>query len=78
MPSKIVAIDEDVTNEYDERIKQLRVFFQEFDPLNRAIVIMYLDGKSHKEISEAMGISLSNVGAKISRIKTQLKKKFKQ
>ncbi|CAM1365471.1 RNA polymerase sigma-70 factor, ECF subfamily [Tenacibaculum soleae] len=78
MPSKIVAIDEDVTNEYDERIKQLRVFIQEFDPLNKAIVIMYLDGNSHKEISEAMGISLSNVGTKISRIKTQLKKKFKQ
>jgi len=78
MPSKIVAIDEDVTNEYDERIKQLRAFIQEFDPLNKAIVIMYLDGNSHKEISEAMGISLSNVGTKISRIKTQLKKKFKQ
>lgn len=78
MPSKIVAINEDVTNEYDEKIKQLRAFIQEFDPLNKAIVIMYLDGNSHKEISEAMGISLSNVGTKISRIKTQLKKKFKQ
>lgn len=78
MPSKVVAIGEDVTNEYDERIKQLRAFIQEFDPLNKAIVIMYLDGNSHKEISEAMGISLSNVGTKISRIKTQLKKKFKQ
>jgi RNA polymerase sigma-70 factor (ECF subfamily) len=78
MPSKIVAINEDVTNEYDERIKQLRAFIQEFDPLNKAIVIMYLDGNSHKEISEAMGISLSNVGTKINRIKTQLKKKFKQ
>jgi RNA polymerase sigma-70 factor (ECF subfamily) len=49
-----------------------------FDPLNKAIVIMFLDGYSHKDISEAMGISLSNVGKKIIRIKTQLKKKFKQ
>jgi RNA polymerase sigma-70 factor (ECF subfamily) len=78
MPSMIVAIDEDVTIEYDERIKQLRAFIQEFDPLNKAIVIMYLDGNSHKEISDAMGISVSNVGTKISRIKIQLKKKFKQ
>jgi len=78
MPSKIVAIEEEDTDKYDERIKQLRAFIQEFDPLNKAIVIMYLDGNSHKEISEAMGISLSNVGTKISRIKTQLKKKFKQ
>jgi RNA polymerase sigma-70 factor (ECF subfamily) len=78
MPSMIVAIDEDVTIEYDEKIKQLRAFIQEFDPLNKAIVIMYLDGNSHKEISDAIGISVSNVGTKISRIKTQLKKKFKQ
>ena len=78
MPSNIVVIDEDVSNEYGERINQLRAFIQEFDPLNKAIVIMYLDGNSHKEISEAMGISLSNVGTKISRIKTQLKKKFNQ
>lgn len=78
MPSKIIAIEEDETNEYDERIKQLRKFIQEFEPLNKAIVIMYLDGNSHTEISEAMGISVSNVGTKISRIKTQLKKKFNQ
>ena len=78
MPSKIVVVDKEVTNNYDEKIKQLRAFIQEFDPLNKAIVIMYLDGNSHKEISEAMGISISNVGTKISRIKTQLKKKFKQ
>lgn len=78
MPSNIVAIDEDVSNEYDERINQLRAFIQEFDTLNKAIVIMYLDGNSHKEIAEAIGISVSNVGTKISRIKQQLKKKFKQ
>jgi len=78
MPSRIVVIDEEETDEYDERIKQLRSFIQEYDSLNKAIVIMYLDGNSHKEISEAMGITLSNVGTKISRIKTQLKKKFKQ
>lgn len=78
MPSKFVAVKDEIPNEYDEKIKKLRTFIQEFDPLNKAIVIMYLDGNSHKEISEAMGISISNVGTKISRIKTQLKKKFKQ
>jgi RNA polymerase sigma-70 factor (ECF subfamily) len=78
MPSKLVVVVDEETNEYDEKIKQLRAFIQEFDPLNKAIVIMYLDGNSHKEISEAMGISVSNVGTKINRIKKQLKKKFKQ
>jgi len=78
MPPKIVVIDERETNAYDERIPQLRTFINEFDALHKAILIMYLDGNSHKEISSAMGISVSNVGTKINRIKTELKKKFKQ
>lgn len=77
MPSKIVSIQEEQTNNTDEKVNQLRQYIQEFDPLNKAIVIMYLDGNSHKEISETLGISISNVGTKISRIKNQLKKKFK-
>lgn len=78
MSSKMVTIIEEESSGMDEKINQLRKFVQEFDPLNKAILIMYLDGNNHKEISEAMGISVSNVGTKISRIKTQLKKKFKQ
>ncbi len=78
MPDKLVRIDEADENETDENIKLLRDFIEEFDPLNKAILIMYLDENSHAEISEAMGISVSNVGTKIARIKEQLRKKFKQ
>lgn len=78
MPDKLVKVDETEDSETEERLKQLQKFIDEFDALNKAILIMYLDGNSHAEIAEAMGISLSNVGTKIGRIKEQLKKKFKQ
>jgi len=78
MPSKVVKVEETYNDDMDEKIKQLRLFIQEFDPLNKAIVIMYLDGNSHSEISKVMGISVSNVGTKIGRIKKQLQKKFKK
>lgn len=78
MSDKFVQVEERVDYNVDENIKHLRRFMEEFDPLNKAILIMYLDGNSHSEISEAMGISISNVGTKIGRIKDQLKKKFKQ
>lgn len=78
MTDKFVQVEERDENNIDENIKRLRKFMDEFDPLNKAILIMYLDGNSHAEISEAMGISVSNVGTKIGRIKEQLKKKFKQ
>lgn len=78
MPDNLISIEEENEVNMDEKVQQLRQFVKEFNPLNKAILIMYLDGNSHLEISEAMGISVTNVGTKISRIKQQLKNKFKQ
>lgn len=44
------------------------------DEFNKAIIILFLDGNSHAEISAITGISTTNVGTRISRIKTQIKK----
>ncbi|UII22721.1 RNA polymerase sigma factor [Fulvivirga ligni] len=60
----------------NENIKLLNQFIAELDELNKALMILYLDGNSHKEIAEILNISESNVGTKISRIKIQLKEKF--
>lgn len=40
--------------------------------VEKAIIILYLEDYSYKEISEIIGISESNTGVKISRIKNQL------
>jgi RNA polymerase sigma-70 factor (ECF subfamily) len=45
----------------------------ELDKLNKAIILLYLDGNSHEEISDVTGISKTNVGTRISRIKEQIK-----
>lgn len=39
-------------------------------------MILYLEERSHKEISGIMGISETNVATKIGRIKVILKQKF--
>lgn len=46
----------------------------DLNEINKAIIILYLDGNSHDEISEITGISKTNVGTRISRIKKQLRK----
>ena len=46
---------------------------EELDNLNKAIVLLYLDGNSHNEISQITGISKTNVGTRMGRIKEQLK-----
>jgi len=45
----------------------------ELNGINKAIILLYLDGNTHAEISEIMGISKTNVGTRISRIKEQIK-----
>jgi len=45
----------------------------ELSQLNKAIILLYLDGNSHEEISEITGISKTNVGTRIGRIKDQIK-----
>ena len=44
----------------------------------KAIIILYMDDYSYEEISEIAGISMSNVGVKINRIKTKLQKILKE
>ncbi|MDD4361316.1 MAG: RNA polymerase sigma factor [Bacteroidales bacterium] len=45
----------------------------ELNEINKAIILLYLDGNSHEEISEIIGISKTNVGTRISRIKEQIR-----
>ncbi len=63
--------------ETSDGARKLDRFIQdELDPLNRALVILYLDGNSHETIAEILGISATNVGTRIGRIKQRLRQHF--
>ncbi len=56
--------------------KTIRLLYESIQTLNlleKGIILLYLEGKSHQEIGEIIGITTSNVGTKISRIKEKLK-----
>ena len=40
---------------------------------DRAILMLYLEGNSHREIADVMGISESNVGTRLNRLKNALR-----
>lgn len=62
--------------EMEENLHILQRFIDELKELDKALMILYLESKSYAEIAEIIGISESNVGTKISRIKDNLKQKF--
>ncbi|PWK92087.1 RNA polymerase sigma factor [Fulvimonas soli] len=59
--------------EPDERLAALYAFIGRLDALNRALILLYLEDKSHAEIAEILGISTTNVATKIGRIKQTLR-----
>jgi RNA polymerase sigma-70 factor (ECF subfamily) len=57
---------------------QLEWLFSEItrlDKIDRSLALLLLDGFSYKEMADILGISESNVGVKIYRIKKQLMKR---
>jgi len=68
----------DMADNAGESISLLYRFIAELKELERALMLLYLDEKSHKEIAEIMGITETNVATKIGRIKKVLKQKFSQ
>lgn len=64
------------TNETEDDIGILQQFISELKELDKALILLYLEEKSYKEIAEIMGISESNVATKIGRIKIVLQQKF--
>jgi len=74
----IVEIDlKDIISTNYTELEEYTILYQcidELEEFNKAIVLLYLDGNSHEEISLITGISITNVGTRIGRIKEQLKK----
>jgi RNA polymerase sigma factor (sigma-70 family) len=61
----------------EECLAQLYSAIRELKPLERSLILMSLDGVSYREMAEVLGLSESNVGVKINRIKNQLSQTLK-
>lgn len=67
---------EEAPSDNEWQLKHLEQFIGELKEIDKALILLYLEEKSHADIAEIMGISVSNVGTKIGRIKELLKKRF--
>ncbi len=60
--------------EEDESAALLHEIIERLDPLNRALMILYLDDRPYGEIAEILGITRTNVATKINRLKDLLRR----
>jgi RNA polymerase sigma factor (sigma-70 family) len=67
-----IASDEPISEEND-RLEMLYALIGRLDPLNRAVILLYLEDRTYAEIADILGISETNVATKINRIKQKLR-----
>jgi RNA polymerase sigma factor (sigma-70 family) len=60
----------------EKNLRLLQDFINELKETDRAIILLYLEDKSHREISEITGFTETNVATRINRIKDKLKANF--
>ena len=61
----------------EERIAWLYRSIQDLNVVEKGIILLYLEGRNHEEISNITGFSTTNIGTRISRIKQKLKNQIK-
>jgi RNA polymerase sigma factor (sigma-70 family) len=66
------------TEQPDPKIALLHRIIDQLDELNRALMILYLDDNSYRDIAGILGLTETNVATKINRLKTKIKEQFTQ
>lgn len=77
-----VPLDEDLhdiadagaaDHEREQHIRLLQAFIARQAPLDRALLLLYLDDRPQREIAEILGISEANVSTRIGRLKQRIR-----
>ncbi|RAI92175.1 RNA polymerase sigma factor [Algoriphagus yeomjeoni] len=58
----------------DESLNLLYDAIRQLSEIDRAIIMLYLEEKSYKEIADIIGTNYNNIGVRVQRIKSRLKK----
>lgn len=72
----LLFFEEQPGEETETNLQLLQGFINELKEIDKAIILLYLDDKPHREIALITGFTETNVATKINRIKEQLRTKF--
>lgn len=75
MEDKLLSYDMEAERENEQSLNELYTFINKLSGVDKAVLLMYLEGVSQSEIAANLNITVSNVSTKISRIKQKLKTK---
>jgi len=71
-----LAADDPLAEEAGDNMRVLSRLIDGLDELNRALVLLYLEGHTSEEIAAIVGISPGNVTTRMNRVKNELQRGF--
>jgi RNA polymerase sigma factor (sigma-70 family) len=71
------VVDDRGSDAPDAALAQLRALIDGLGDFDKALMLLYLDGHEHATIAEILGISATNVGTKLGRLKAKLRDSFR-
>jgi RNA polymerase sigma-70 factor (ECF subfamily) len=72
----LIAIPDPGRHEPDDRVRELYRVIHQLGDLDRALILLYLEGRNYRESAEVLGISETNVATKLNRLKHRLRKEL--
>ena len=72
-----VADGNAIDHEDEQRLRLLQGFIARQAPLDRALLLLYLEDRPQREIAEILGITESNVSTKVGRLKQRIRDEFR-
>ena len=76
MPTTRLDMNSDLFDDDDTDSRQIQVLrqrIQRLQPLDRAIVLLWLESLSYQEIADIVGLTPKNISVRLTRIRLQLK-----
>ncbi len=61
----------------DDDLQQLKCMINTLKDVDKAIIVLYLEGCEHKEIASILALTPTNISTRMNRIKSKWKEKFK-
>ncbi|MBK9495583.1 MAG: RNA polymerase sigma factor [Aquimonas sp.] len=71
-----LAAADQVRDAEGEDLRALHQLIGRIDPIDRALILLWLEGHAQDEIGEVLGLSGSNVSTRIHRIKQRLQRDY--
>lgn len=71
-----IGVADQLLSEAGDDVRLMRQLISKLDEMNRALILLYLDGYSHDEIAGVVGITATNVATRINRIKQRWQNAF--